>query len=347
MQDVRPNYGFHPVLEKDHPYIFIDACMQAWPDAEYHIAHKHGVTAYNVTAWMPHATLEQAVEGIMFWHLIARKTPALSVAVQAGDIRRAKQDGKSVFILGAQDGDFIGNKLHRVEALYRLGLRILLPAYNTANMICSGCLDRTQGGLTRFGRLVVKESNRTGMLLDCSHLAKRSSLDIIAESEEPVVFTHSNVKAIVDNPRNIDDEQIKACAERGGVIGLAPWGPLVLKQTSSEWPSIDDLIDHVDHIAGLTGSTKHIGIGTDLSIGTYPDHGRDPWGEPDYPNPSERYDRTVTSDIRSPRRALRDWNSYPEVVNFIDRLLARGYSPPDIANILGENFLRVFGEVWV
>jgi len=347
MHDVRPNYGFHPILEKDHPYIFIDACMQAWPDAEYHIAHRHGVTAYTVTSWMPHATLEQAVEGIMFWHLIARKTPALLVAFRAEDIRRAKQEGKSVFILAAQDGDFIGNKLHRVEALYRLGLRILLPAYNTANIICSGCLDRTQSGLTSFGRLVVKEANRVGMVLDCSHLAKRSSLDIIEESEKPVVFTHSNASAVVNNPRNIDDEQIKACAGRGGVIGLASWGPLVLKENGSGWPTLDDFIDHVDHIASLMGSTKHIGIGTDLSIGTYPDHARDPWGEPEYPNPSERYDKVVTSDIRSPKRALKDWNSYPEVVNFIEKLLVRGYSQQDVANILGENFLRVFGEVWV
>lgn len=340
------NKGFHGILEHDHPYIFIDACMQSWPDAEYEIAHRHGVTAYAVTAWIPHATVDAALEQAMFWHLVVRQHPHLVVVEQAEDIRRAKRDGKATFILAAQDGDFIGNKLHRVEAFYRLGLRMMLPAYNASNRICGGALDRTDGGLTRFGQLVVDEANRVGLLLDCTHIGKRSSLDIIERSNRPVVFSHSNPNAIVDNPRNIDDEQITSCASRGGVIGLAPWGPLVMRKGQHAQPSVDDFIDMIDYVVQLTGSTDHIGLGTDMSLGSYQHAEPDPWGTPDYPDPSAEYGQYVTANVRSPRRSVNGFSRYPEIVNVIDRLLARGYSEVDVAKILGENFLRVFDEVW-
>jgi membrane dipeptidase len=340
------NKGFHTLLDDDHPYIWIDSCMQAWPDADYANAHRHGVTAYAATAWRPHATIEQALEEGMFWHLVARQNEHLIVAETADDIRRAKREGKSAFIITAQGGDWIGFKLHRIEAMYRLGLRMMLPAYNRTNQICDGCLDRTDSGLTSFGQLVVDEANRVGLLLDCTHIGKRASLEIIERSSVPVVFSHSNPSAIVENPRNIDDEQIKACVAVGGVIGLAPWGPLVMKKGQNEQPSLDDFIEHVDYVAQLSGSTEHIGIGTDMSLGTYPDHDHDPWGEPEYADVASDYARYVTADVRSPRRALKGWSSFPEVLNFIDKLQARGYSEQDVANILGENYLRVFDQVW-
>ena len=320
--------------------------MQAWPDADYANAHRHGVTAYAATAWDPHANVDQAMEEGMFWHLIARKYPNTLVVATAEDIRRAKREGKAAFIITAQGGDFIGNKLHRIEAFYRLGLRMMLPAYNTTNQICDGCLDRTDSGLTRFGTLVVEECNRVGLLLDCTHIGKRASLEIIERSQHPVVFSHSNPNAIVKNPRNIDDDQIKACAAKGGVIGLAPWGPLVLKADQTTQPNLDDFIDHLDHVAQLTGSTDHLGIGTDMSLGTYPDHAHDPWGEPEYPDVAGRYGHLITTDVRSPRRALADFHAYPQILTLIDRLGARGYTDPDIHKILGENYLRVFAQVW-
>ena len=345
----RAHKGIHPILDESSPvgdYIFIDSCMQAWPDADYGNAHRHGVTAYAVTGWDPHANVERAMEEGMFWHLVARKYPNTLVVGTAEDIRRAKREGLAAFIIAAQGGDFIGNRLHRIEAFYRLGLRMMLPAYNRTNQICDGCLDRTDSGLTRFGELVVDECNRVGLLLDCTHIGKRASLEIIARSAQPVVFSHSNANALVPNPRNIDDEQIKACAERGGVIGLAPWGPLVLKPGNTAQPPLDDFVDHIDYVAQLTGSADHLGVGTDMSLGTYPDHEHDPWGEPTYRDVASTYGRLITADVRSPRRALDGFSNYAQVANLIDRLGARGFDDGDIRKILGENYLRVFAQVW-
>src|SRR4030042_6591020 len=91
--------GIHPVLEKDHPYIFIDSCMQIWPDAQFEKAHRHGVTASAVTAWDPHIPLDQALEGLMYWHLIARRHPPLLVATRAEDIEKAKREKRAAMIL--------------------------------------------------------------------------------------------------------------------------------------------------------------------------------------------------------------------------------------------------------
>ncbi len=346
MSATTQNKGFHPILNKDHDYIFIDSCMQIWPDADFANANRHGVTAYAVTAWRPHATAAQAMEEGMFWRLVERQNDNIIVAETAQDIRDAKRDGKAALIITAQGGDFIEDKLHRVEAFQRLGLRMMLLAYNTSNLICDGALDRTTSGLTAFGELVVEECNRVGILLDCTHTGKEATMQIIERSEKPCVFSHSNPNGVVQNPRNIDDDQIQACVAKGGVIGLAPWGPIVMKAGTTHWPTLDDFIDHVDYVINLIGNTDHIGIGTDMSLGTYPDHWHDPWGEPEFPSVDSEYRKYVSSDVRSPLRAINGWSNYTEVLNFVDRMLARGYSDNDVRKILGENYLRIFEEVW-
>jgi len=338
--------GIHPVLQKDHPYIFIDSCMQIWPDAEFTNAHRHGVTAYAVTAWDPHIPLDQALEGLMFWHLIARQYPNIIVATRAGDIDKAKREKLAALILASQCGNFIDYKLHRLEAFYRLGLRMLILAYSASNNLCDGCLDRTDGGLTSFGQRVVEECNRIGLLLDCSHLGRRASLEIIERSAHPVVFSHSGVKALAENPRNIDDQQIKACAAKGGIIGLSPWGPMVLKKGSTRRPTLEEFMEQIDYVAELLGSTDHIGIGTDMSLGTYPDHVSDAWGDAIYKDVTSSYDTHISANIRSPLRMVEGFSNYPEVMNLIAGLRKRGHGEADVRKILGGNYLRVFKQVW-
>jgi membrane dipeptidase len=339
--------GFHSVLERDHPYIFVDATMQIWPDADFENAHRHGVTAYAVTACRPHDGFADVVKDLMEWHRISREHQNLFVAEGVEDVRRARREGKAALILAAQGGDFIGRKLHRVEAARRLGLRQLLLAYNATNQLADGCLDRTEGGLSKLGERVVEEANRVGILLDATHTGKRSTLELIERSSRPVVFSHSNPSAIAPNPRNIDDEQIRACARRGGVICLAPWGPLVMRPGTSHQPTVSEFIDMIDHVASLTGSADAIGIGTDMSLGSYPLREEDPWGAPDYGKPFAEYGKKVEADPRSRRRNLDGFSDYAEVVGFAEALERRGYSRKDIGKILGENYLRVASQAWI
>jgi membrane dipeptidase len=299
-----------------------------------------------VTACRPHDDFDSVVADLMEWHRLARRHPNLLVAETVEDVRRAKRERKAALVLAAQGGDFIGRKVHRVEAAARLGLRQLLLAYNATNQLADGCLDRTDGGLSKLGERVVEESNRVGILLDGTHTGKRATLELIDRSEQPVVFSHSNPSAIAPNRRNIDDEQIRACAARGGVVCLAPWGPLVMRPGTSHQPTVEEFIDMIDHVADVTGSTDSIGIGTDMSLGSYPLREEDPWGAPDYGKPFAEYGERVTADPRSPRRNLDGFSDYAEVVGFASALERRGYTTTDIGKILGENYLRVAAQVW-
>lgn len=343
----RGHNGVHSILENDHPYIFVDATMQSWPDADYDNAHRHGCTAYGVTACRPHTSFEDGVKDFMEWHRLGRVHEHLGVAETVDDIRSAKERGDSVFIICAQGADWVGMELYRIEAMRRIGLRQLLFAYNATNQLADGCLDQTENGLTKLGERAVEECNRVGILLDGTHTGKRSTLDIINKSSKPIIFSHSNASALSPNRRNIDDEQIKACTDRGGVICLAPWGPLVMKPNTTHQPTVSDFVDMVDHVASLTGNANHIALGTDMSLGSYPPHDHDNWGGADYGNPFSEYGEKITDDARSPRRNLDGFDDFAEIPNLIEGLSSRGYKDEDIGKILGENYLRVAAETWV
>lgn len=336
----------HTVLEVDPPFLYVDPCMQMWPDGDFHLAHRHGVTAYAVTAWDPHADVAGAADGIMFWHGLANEHPGLVVVRTAEDIRRAKREGKAGLLLAAQCGDWVGYDLGRIQAFGELGLRMMLLAYNASNQLSDGCLDRTDGGLTLLGQRVVEECNRVGILLDCTHTGKRATLEIMDRSTHPCVFSHSNPSALAPNPRNIDDEQIRACVSRGGVIALVAWGPLCMRPNTTHRPTLEEFFQLIDHVANLTGNANHVAISTDMSIGTYPDHHPNPFGPPRYPNIAARYNEHVTADFRSPMRQVEGFEDYAQIVDVADRLLAHGYSDGDVRKILAENFLRVAREAW-
>jgi membrane dipeptidase len=341
----RPNRGFHPLLEGEQPYVFVDGCVQIWPDADLAHAHRHGCDVFAVTALRPHHGVEDALRSIMDWHRITREHPNLGLALTVRDIVEAKAAGRATLLLAAQDGEFIHDDVSRVEAFGRLGLRMLIPAYNRDNLLCGGVLEHTDAGLSALGRHVVEECNRVGIALDASHVSRRASLEMIELSAHPVVFSHANPKALVDNPRNVDDEQIKAAAARGGVIGTVNWGPLIFRQGMTSRPTVHDYLDHIDYLANLLGTTANIGIGTDFSLGSYPRHTHDQHG-PHYKTVMTEMNKYVDTYWRGPERFAEGFTWYPEIVGVTELLRERGYGDDDIRGILGGNFLRVFEEVW-
>jgi membrane dipeptidase len=282
----------------------------------------------------------------MYWHGVAREHDGLEIVRSVADVRRLKSQRKAGLLLAAQDGDWVGYDLGRIQAFADLGLRMMLLAYNATNQLADGALDRTDGGLTRLGQRVVDECNRTGIILDCSHTGKRATLEIMDRSAHPCVFSHSNPSAIVPNPRNIDDEQIRACLRRNGVVALVSWGPLCMRPNTTHRPTMVEYFQLIDHVANLAGSTDNVAISTDMSIGTYPDHPHDPFTPPEYPDIAAQYNEHVTADFRSPRRQVEGFEDYAQIVDVADGLLRYGYSDEDMVKILGENFLRVAQEVW-
>jgi len=153
----------------------------------------------------------------------------------------------------------LNGDINMLGVYHALGVRQMLFAYNLNNKAAGGCHDKDMG-LTQFGREIVREMNRLGMLVDCSHAAYQTTMDIMTESDKPVVFSHSNPTAVCPHQRNIDDDQIKAYAKTGGVIGVNGMAIFLGSNNSDN----DNLIRHIVYLNDLVGA-EHIGIGFDYS----------------------------------------------------------------------------------
>jgi membrane dipeptidase len=121
---------------------------------------------------------------------------------------------------------------------------------------------------------------------------------------------------------------------------------MLLKKGRTTRPTVDDFLNHIDHAAQLVGGVDHIGVGTDMSLGTYPEHKVDPWGTPALKDVTGSYDKHISANMRSPLRMAEGFSQYADVVHFAERLGKRGYGDAGIRKILGGNFLRVFSQVW-
>ncbi|MGH6893973.1 MAG: dipeptidase [Dongiaceae bacterium] len=246
----------------------------------------------------------------------------------AADVRRAKREGKLAITFDLEGMNALDGDASMVNVYYELGVRQMLFAYNLNNLAGGGCHDGN-AGLTAFGRAVIKEMNRVGMMVDCSHTSYRTTMEAMEASRAPVIFSHSCAKALRNHGRNIVDEQIKACARTGGVIGINGVGLFLGdNDTSSE-----TFVDHVSHVAELVGP-EHVGISLDYAFDA---------GNVDnlvganhkYWPPSEGYGAGPTAYL--PPKQL------PEVV---ETMLRRGFREREIIGVLGGNFLRVASAVW-
>lgn len=338
----------HPLEKGWHsrasqPHIFIDGCMQIWPDANFATLKDHGVTAYCVTAFRPLNTGEAALDAIADWWRVARSYPGeVILALRAEDIVEAQRSGRAALVLAAQGGDFLAQNLNRLELFHRMGLRLMIPAYNGRSPLADGLMEPSNAGLSAMGRRWVAECNRLGIVIDLTHVGERSTLEVMELSSQPVVFTHSNPRALVENPRNITDEQIRICARMGGVVGLTNFGPLNFRPEMTGRPRLEHFIELIDHVAGLVG-IEHVGIGTDMSHGTYPD------GDlirTRNSGSAARYSQLIEVSSRSRLRYVEGFDDYGQITGVIEALGRRGYTDADIGRILGGNLLRVFRQVW-
>ncbi|MCP4754986.1 MAG: peptidase M19 [Proteobacteria bacterium] len=305
-----------------------------------------GLTALNITVPMPSDDVGEAVRRIVDTYELVRRDPKLSLIESVVDIETAKRAGQVGIIVGFQNARpmnhyYIGGM---VDAFYRLGARIVVLAYNDRNFAADGCVSGVDAGLSREGKELVREMNRAGIVVDCSHTGERSSLEAIDLSDKPCVFSHSNPKARSRQPRNVTDEQIRAVASKGGVVALTPYPPLNW-DGGRRVPTLDDFFDNVQYVVDLAG-IDHVGIGTDKEAtpGAYPRE-------------------LILRELEHLPRSVGDYyNAFagnPEAVNLAgfpalaflplitQGLLDRGFDEPSVRKFLGLNFLRVFREVWV
>lgn len=184
------------------------------------------------------------------------------LALNTSDIEACRGDGVLAVILGIESGEALEGELALLRTYYRLGVRVMGLTWNHRNALADGAMEwETGGGLTRFGREVVREMNRLGMVIDGAHLPPAGFRDLLELSTQPVLFSHGNCRALFDFPRNLDDDQIRALAGHGGVFGIsfvsgfmAEKGQPVTAQT---------VADHIDHVCQLLGNANHVALGSD------------------------------------------------------------------------------------
>ena len=245
------------------------------------------------------------------------------------DISRAKREGRLAVAFDIEGMNALNGDINMVGLYHALGVRQMLFAYNLNNQAAGGCHD-TDIGLTDFGRAIVREMNAVGIIVDCSHASYHTTMDIMAASAVPVVFSHSNPSAICDHQRNIRDEQIKACAKTGGVVGINGMGIFLGDNDISN----HTLLRHIRYVAELVGA-GHVGLGFDFSPKMDIDVGPILRSRPDYWPAGQRYD---TPDIKHAGPS--------QVPGLVDGLSDHGFSDPEIQGILGENFRRVASAAW-
>jgi membrane dipeptidase len=215
--------------------------------------------------------------------------------------------------------------------MYKLGLRSLQLTYMERNLLGDGCLEPENRGLTNFGMQIVRECNRLGILVDCSHVGHQTTLDAIRESKKPIVISHTAVRAIVDNPRCVTDQQMKAVAEKGGTIGITTFSPFIRRD---QMPTLDDYLDHFDYAIKLIGE-DHVTFATDWFDGKTKTNWATPWFYPE-----------VTQGKKYGGLGLTGFSKRAELTNVIEGFRKRGYSDQRISKLLGGNFIRVLQEVW-
>lgn len=250
------------------------------------------------------------------------------LAASATDVATAHASGRLAVAFDLEDANPLDGRLDLVERYHRLGVRTLVPTYNFRNAAGSGCMDTEDGGLTAYGRALVREMNRVGMVADGSHSSIRTGLDLCEVSTRPVIYSHTCMRSVWNHERNITDEQAKACAATGGVIGITGVGIFLGPNDIS----IDAVLRHLDYAVELVGP-DHVGIGTD------------------YPFDHADFNRELAENPELFPDGYRRWGPIrflpPEGLSPLAAALAdRGYPDETITGILGGNFMRVASRAW-
>ena len=313
------------------------ACLPLHPQADFSPLDRlrdAGVHYVSVNVGMDMNPVQQILSVIAaFRATIAAHPERFALASSIADIEQAAAAG--VLAIGFDlEGAMPLLEQPEMVAVYRaLGVRQIHLAYNRNNSVADGCHDVARG-LTPLGRRMVQAINDAGVLMDCSHTGRRCSLDIMAASSHPVIFSHANPLGLIEHGRNISDEQIRACAATGGVVCVS--GVSAFLGNSS--PTADDVARHAAYVADLVG-VQHAGIGLDISF-RQDELNDNPPGDYDpahwWPQ-AAGYDRSLTRMTYTP---VETWQLLSQALQDL------GMSAAEAGAVMGDNMLRVASQVW-
>jgi membrane dipeptidase len=313
--------------------IVIDGLIiSKWNRAVFEDMKKGGLSAANCTVSVWEGFQDTVNNIAEMKKLIRDNSDLLTLVRKAADIKQAKQDGKTGIIMGFQNAHAFEDNLGYVEAFADMGVRVVQLCYNTQNLIGTGCYER-DGGLSDYGREVVGEMNRVGIMVDLSHVGAKTSEEAILASKKPVCYSHCLPSGLKAHQRNKSDEQLKFIADHGGFIGVTMFPPFLKRGIES---TVDDYVEAIGYVINIVGEDC-VGVGTDFTQG---------------------YDREffdwITHD-KGRHRRLTDFGTIQnpegirtigEMPNLTAAMEKAGWGSARIEKVIGGNWLRVFADVW-
>lgn len=265
------------------------------------------------------------LENIMDLREMCAADPTQLAFVRTREDLPERPDGITRFLLHVEGGSPLEGSMAALECLFEMGVRSMQPTWNVRNELGDGVHEKSTGsGLTRFGLAVCRRMGELGMLLDLSHIASSGFWSVMGNVDGPIVVTHANASAVYDHPRNLTDDQVKAIAERGGTVGLHSLPTF----TGNSSPTLNDLVAHARHIADLVG-TQHLAIGTDFVKADGPRPGRE----------------ALFHDPRVAPPVIPGLEEAADLPNLAAALIDGGFSPDEVAGIMGGNLRRVLESV--
>ena len=309
-----------------------------WSEKIFRELRNSNVTAIHVTISY-HEQFRETVSNFEQWNRWFEQYPSLIMpAYFAEDVEQAKKLNKTAIIFGFQNPSPIEDDIGLVEILHRLGGRFMQLSYNNQSLLATGCYEKKDSGVTNFGREVIKEMNRVGIVIDMSHSAEQSTLDAIDLSEKPIAITHANPSFWHEAKRNKSNTVLKKLAESGGILGLSLYAHHLKDSTNCKLDSFCEMVARTVDIMG----SKNVGIGSDLCLnqpdsivewmrnGTwakaknYGEGSKDKPGFPDQP----------------------DWFIDARGFNNIEKGLNKiGFNDEEINNILGNNWFNFYKNI--
>jgi membrane dipeptidase len=259
--------------------------------------------------YKPSGALKRCLQLLNFYFQTTEPSQdRLETVYTFNDLERINKDGKVAAVITIEGGEALEGDIGVLRMLFRLGIRGLGLTWNQRNDIADGIGEKeANGGLTIFGKKVIREMNDLGMIIDLAHIAEKGFHDVLSLTDSPIIVSHANSRTLCGHPRNLTDQQLKLLQQNGGVIGLSFY-PVFIDGIE---PSFEKLLDHFEHIANLIG-VEHLGIGSD-------------------------YD-----GIQSAVEGLKDVSFLPSLT---EGLLSRGFKEEDIGKILYENYFRVMKKI--
>ena len=311
------------------------------PQADLDMVRNCGVDVVKLSIGGINADFAETVKGIAYVHRMIEVHPAYFMQVRVpADMEHAKREEKLGIIFSFESVEMLEGKVERFELFRNLGVRVMQLSYNRRSPFAAGVMEPSGGGLTPLGQEAVKRMNSLGIAIDLSHANAQTTADAIGASSKPAIMSHAGCVAVHTHLRNKTDSQLRALADKGGVVGIYD---LMYLTASPKQPTVDDYMAHMEHALKVAGE-DHVGVGTDVPIDPFD---TSPKGMAEFNKYEQERQKSGLAAPEEDRPPYVVGLNIPQKIEVIaDQLLKRGYPKRVAEKIVGANFTRVLSEIW-